>query len=181
MSDLVTSSRDWTEVAGDHRAPGAAAALPDGSGLRVVIVCARFNDLITNQLLDGARRALGSMGVDEVPVAWVPGAYELPLAARVFAARDDVDAVVALGCVIRGDTPHFDYVAGGAAQGLLDASLATGTPVIFGVLTTENLHQALVRADVARMDKGGEAAVAAVEMARLVQRVGSGGPLGDPG
>jgi len=166
-------------MAGDHRAADAALPLPDGSGLRVVIVSARFNDLVTSQLLDGATGALGRMGVTDVAVEWVPGAYELPLAARVLAERDDVDAVVALGCVIRGDTPHFDYVAGGAAQGLLDASLATGTPVIFGVLTTENLHQALLRADPARMDKGGEAAQAAVEMARLVARVSSGGPIGN--
>lgn len=153
-------------------------SLPDGTGLRVAIVSARFNDLVTSQLLHGVRRSLGRMGVTEVVEEWVPGAFELPLAAQALARRDDVDAVVALGCVIRGDTPHFDYVAGGAAEGLLSASLATGVPVIFGVLTTEDLHQALLRADPERMDKGGEAAQAAVEMARLVARVSGGGPLG---
>ncbi len=164
-------------MAGDHRATGTAAPLPDGAGLRVAIVSARFNDLVNAQLLDGARRALDRMGVTEIAEEWVPGAYELPLAAQVLARRDDVDAVVALGCVIRGDTPHFDYVAGGAAEGLLSTSLATGVPVIFGVLTTEDLHQALLRADPERMDKGGEAAQAAVEMALLVARVSGGGPL----
>ena len=165
-------------MAGDHRAEGATNSLPDGTGLRVAIVSARFNELVTAQLLNGARRALLRMGVTEVAEEWVPGAFELPLAAQVLARRDDVDAVVALGCVIRGDTPHFDYVAGGAAEGLLSASLTTEVPVIFGVLTTEDLHQALLRADPERMDKGGEAAQAAVDMARLVARVTSGGPLG---
>lgn len=165
-------------MAGDHRAGGAPAALPDGSGLRVAIVIARFNDLVTSQLLAGATAAFGRLNVSDVAVEWVPGAYELPLAAQALAGRDDVDAVVALGCVIRGDTPHFDYVAGGAADGLLQASLRTGVPVIFGVLTTENLEQSLERADPARMDKGAEAAQAAVEMALLVRRVAGGGPLG---
>lgn len=168
-------------MAGDHRAAGSEPTLPDGAGLRVVIVSARFNDLVTSQLLAGATAALERMGVASVAVEWVPGAFELPLAARVLAERDDVDAVVALGCVIRGDTPHFDYVAGGAAEGLLQASLATGKPVIFGVLTTENLEQSVVRADPAQMDKGGEAAQAAVEMAVLVGRVSGGGPLGTAG
>lgn len=167
-------------MAGDHRAADAPASLPDGTGLRVVVTCARFNDLITSQLLEGARAAFARMGIPEVPVEWVPGAYELPLAAQVLAERADVDAVVALGCVIRGDTPHFDYVAGGAAEGLMEASLATGVPVIFGVLTTEDLEQSLVRADPQQMDKGGEAAQAAVEMALLVARVRGGGPLGTP-
>jgi len=146
----------------------------------VAIVSARFNELVTSQLLAGARRALTRLGVTEVAEEWVPGAFELPLAAQVLARRHDVDAVVALGCVIRGDTPHFDYVAGGAAEGLLAASLDTDVPVIFGVLTTEDLHQALLRADPERMDKGGEAAYAAVEMARLVARVSDDGPLGSP-
>ena len=167
-------------MAGDHRTDATPVALPDGGGLRVAVVCARFNDRITSQLLSGATAAFATMGVTDVAVEWVPGAYELPLAAQVLAGRDDVDAVVAMGCVIRGDTPHFDYVAGGAAEGLMEASLRTGVPVIFGVLTTEDLHQALLRADPAGMDKGGEAAVAAVEMALLVRRVAGGGPLGAP-
>lgn len=165
-------------MAGDHRAPGAVPPDLDGSGVRVAIIVARFNDLVTSHLLSGARAALAQAGVTDVVVEWVPGAFELPLGARALAERDDVDAVVALGCVIRGDTPHFDFVASGAAEGLLSASLATGVPVVFGVLTTESLEQALVRADPARGNKGAEAALTAVEMAQFVRRVTGGGPLG---
>lgn len=165
-------------MAGDHSAGRAPAGDLDGSGLGVAVVCSRFNDLVTGKMLDGALAMLARLGVTDVAVEWVPGAYELALAAEVLAGRDEVDAVIAIGCVIRGDTPHFDYVAGGAADGLLRASLDTGVPVVFGVLTTENLEQALVRCDPTGADKGGEAAATAVEMARLVARVRSGGPLG---
>lgn len=165
-------------MAGDHSAGRAPAPDLNGAGLGVAVVCARFNDLVTGQMLDGALATLARLGVTDVAVEWVPGAYELPLAAAACARRDDVDAVIAIGCVIRGDTPHFDYVAGGAADGLLRASLDTGVPVVFGVLTTENLDQALERCDPAGADKGGEAAETAVEMARLVGRVRGGGPLG---
>ena len=167
-------------MAGDHSVGRAPAELPDGSGLRVALVCAAFNDQVTGQMLDGTVARLLALGVGEADISldWVPGAYELPLGALSLARRPDVDAVIAIGCVIRGDTPHFDYVAGGAAEGLLRASLDSGVPVIFGVLTTENLEQALERSDPARMDKGGEAAEAAVTMARLVSRLGAGGPLG---
>lgn len=167
-------------MAGDHSIGRAPSERPDGTGLRIALVCAAFNDRVTGQMLDGTVERLRSLGVEESDISldWVPGAYELPLAALTMARRDDVDAVIAIGCVIRGDTPHFDYVAGGAAEGLLRATLDTGVPVIFGVLTTENLDQALERSDPSRMDKGGEAADAAVTMARLVERVRSGGPLG---
>ncbi len=163
-------------MAGNHSA-GAPAPRLDGAGIRIAIICARFNDLITSQMLAGVRATLTDLGVAPADVIeeWVPGAYELPLAARWMADRDDVDAVIAIGCVIRGDTPHFDYVAGGAADGLLRASLDTGTPVVFGVLTTETLEQALERSDPQRMDKGGEAALTAVEMVRFVERVA--GPM----
>jgi 6,7-dimethyl-8-ribityllumazine synthase len=166
-------------VAGNHSAGRAPQGTPDGSGVRVAVVCARFNDLITGRMLDGVGNALAAMGVasDDIAIEWVPGAYELPLAAHALARRDDVDAVIALGCVIRGDTPHFDYVAGGAADGLLRTSLDTGVPVVFGVLTTENLEQAMERSEVGGADKGAEAAVTAVEMVRLLQRVTGGGPL----
>jgi len=137
---------------------------------RVVIVAARFNAVLVDQLVAGATQAWVKHG--GVParllVERVPGAFELPLAAQEFAKRGGVDAIVALGCVIRGDTPHFDYVAGECARGLMDAGLSTGVPVIFGVLTTESQAQAEERADVARMNKGGESMEAALEMIQLL-------------
>jgi 6,7-dimethyl-8-ribityllumazine synthase len=147
----------------------------DAVRLRVAIVAARFNATLVDQLIDGARRAFGAHGGREAGliVERVPGAFELPLAAKMFAASGAVDAVVALGCVIRGDTPHFDYVAGECARGLMDAGLSTGVPVIFGVLTTENLAQAEERADPARMNKGRESMEAALEMIQLLSPAGS--------
>jgi 6,7-dimethyl-8-ribityllumazine synthase len=137
---------------------------------RVVVIAARFNAPLVDQLIDGASRAWARHGGDPARLLLerVPGAFELPLAAKMFAASGGVDAVVALGCVIRGDTPHFDYVAGECARGLMDAGLATGVPVIFGVLTTETLAQAQERADVGRMNKGGESLEAALEMIQLL-------------
>ena len=148
----------------------------DGTGMRVAIVCGRFNDLITNRLLDGAVGALGVHGVseDDVSVAWVPGAFEIPLAAKAFAQRGDVDAVITLGAVIRGDTAHFEYVAGPCAEGIQQAALETGVPIVFGVLTTENLEQALVRSEPEGDNKGEEAAATAIEMADLLRRVAEG-------
>ena len=142
----------------------------DARARRVVLVAARFNATLVDQLIAGARQAWSEHGgVDSaLLVERVPGAFELPLAAKMFAASGRVDAVVALGCVIRGDTPHFDYVAGECARGLMDAGLATGVPVIFGVLTTENQSQAEERADVARMNKGRESLEAALEMIHLL-------------
>lgn len=148
----------------------------DGSGMRIAIVCGRFNDLITTRLLDGALGALGVHGVAEadVSVAWVPGAFEIPLAAKAFAQRDDVDAVITLGAVIRGDTSHFEYVAGPCAEGIQSAALETGVPIVFGVLTTENLEQALVRSEPEGDNKGEEAAATAIEMVDLLRRVAAG-------
>src|SRR5690349_22193565 len=142
----------------------------DAASRRVVIIAARFNATLVDQLIDGARAAWRELGGDDsrLLVERVPGAFELPLAAKLFAASGGVDAVVALGCVIRGDTPHFDYVAGECARGLMDAGLSTGVPVIFGVLTTENQAQAEERADVARMNKGRESMEAALEMIALL-------------
>jgi 6,7-dimethyl-8-ribityllumazine synthase len=142
----------------------------DASRRRVVIVAARFNAGLVDQLVTGATQAWREHGgdVSRLLIERVPGAFELPLAARMFAARGGVDAVVALGCVIRGDTPHFDYVAGECARGLMDAGLSTGVPVIFGVLTTETQAQAEERADPARMNKGRESMEAALEMIRLL-------------
>jgi 6,7-dimethyl-8-ribityllumazine synthase len=146
----------------------------DGLGLRVAIACARFNDHITVRLLDGARRGLAECKVDESDVTevWVPGAFELPLVAKAFAESGAVDAVICLGCVIRGETAHFEHVAGQAAAGIQRAGLDTGVPIIFGVLTTENLDQALARSDVAGGENAGEeGARTAVEMARLIAQI----------
>lgn len=141
-----------------------ATALPDGRGKRVAIVSARFYERIADWLEDGAQRALRRCGVEmeNVTLARVPGCFELPLAAQRFAKSGRCDAIVALGAVVRGETPHFDYVAGECARGLMDVQLATGIPIGFGVLTTETLAQAERRADPARGDKGFGAAVAAV-------------------
>jgi 6,7-dimethyl-8-ribityllumazine synthase len=148
----------------------ATAQTFDARQRRVVIIAARFNASLVDQLVDGATQAWRAHGGDpaRLLVERVPGAFELPLAAKMFAASGAVEAVVALGCVIRGDTPHFDYVAGECARGLMDAGLATGIPVIFGVLTTETLAQAEERADTTRMNKGRESMEAALEMIQLL-------------
>jgi 6,7-dimethyl-8-ribityllumazine synthase len=147
-----------------------AAQTFDASRRRVVLIAARFNAALVDQLIAGARQAWRDHGGEDgrLLLERVPGAFELPLAAKMFAASGGVDAVVALGCVIRGDTPHFDYVAGECARGLMDAGLQTGVPVIFGVLTTENLAQAEERADSKRMNKGRESLEAALEMIQLL-------------
>ena len=146
----------------------------DGSGLRIGIVAARFNDSIVVQMLDGIRTRLSALGVadEDISLAWVAGAFEIPLAARAMAASGDVDAVVCLGCVIRGETPHFDYVAGEAAAGIQRVGLDTGVPTVFGVLTTDDLAQAVERAAVDRGDKGADCADAAVELVQLLRRLG---------
>ena len=141
----------------------------DARGLRVAIVCARFNDFIVGSLLRGAREAWSAHGGEpgDLLVARVPGAFELPVAAKRLAASGRYSAVVALGCVIRGDTAHFDFVAGEAARGISQAALDTGVPVVFWVLTVENVEQALERAATTRMNKGGESMDVAIEMANL--------------
>jgi len=143
----------------------------DARSLRVAIVCARFNDVIVSQLLEGARAAWVRHGgsPDALIEYRVPGAFELPLACQQIALTGRAHAVVALGCVIRGDTPHFDYVAGESARGLMNAGLSTALPIIFGVLTVDNRAQAEERADPARMNKGGEALEAALEMIQLLR------------
>ena len=134
-------------------------------GINVGILCGRFNDLITDRLLDGAIDSLRRLGVDEdnISVAWVPGAFEAPVVARAMAERSDVDGVICLGAVIRGATSHYDFVAGQAAAGLQRVALDTGKPVIFGILTTDTLEQALDRAGAKVGNKGAEAAVTLVE------------------
>ncbi len=141
----------------------------DASGLRFAVVVSRFNHLISARLLDGALDELRRRGAadDDVHVAWVPGAYEIPLAARTLAASGRYDAVVTLGVVIRGGTPHFDYVCRAATDGVLEAARVTGVPVTFGVLTCDDVDQALARAPEGEGNKGREVALAAVEMARL--------------
>jgi len=142
----------------------------DGTGLRLGIVVARFNEIVTTALLDGAVRAFAHAGVadDDVTVAWVPGAFEIPVVARRFALAG-VDAVVCLGAVIRGETAHFDLVANEAARGIADVTRETGVPCIFEVLATEDLAQAQARAGGAHGNKGWEAAMAALEMARVLR------------
>lgn len=143
-------------------------------GVRVALVATRFNQPVVDQLVDGARAALLRHGVGEkdVHAVRVPGAWELPLAVAHLVDSDDFDAVVALGCVIRGDTPHFDYVCRAVTDGLRQIQLETGTPIGFGLLTTEDRAQAEERADPERGDKGREAAVAALEMVELIKKLG---------
>jgi 6,7-dimethyl-8-ribityllumazine synthase len=150
------------------------AALPgdrSGRGVRFGVACARFNGGITWRLLEGTLAALDEHGVDrsDVKVAWVPGAFELPLVARAFASGGAVDAVVCLGAVIRGETGHYDVVAGQCAAGIQRVQLETGVPVAFGVLTTDTVGQALARSEPDPSNKGREAALTALEMSRLVR------------
>jgi 6,7-dimethyl-8-ribityllumazine synthase len=151
----------------------------DASGMRFAIAVARFNRDVTEPLLDGARRTLEKYGADDVDVVWVPGAFELPLIAQRLATSGRSDAVICIGAVVRGDTPHFDYVAGECAAGIQRAALDTGTPIVFGVLTTDDLEQAMVRTGGSgghtegspSENKGAEAARTAVEMVALTRRV----------
>lgn len=149
-----------------------------GDGLRVALVCSRFNELVTERLLAGAHDGLLRHGVDEssITLAWVPGAFELPLAALRLAGSGEYDAVVCLGAVIRGATAHFDHVAGQCAAGMQRAQLDTGVPVIFGVLTTDTVEQALDRAGGKSGNKGFDAAAAAIEMADLLRQLPKPGP-----
>jgi 6,7-dimethyl-8-ribityllumazine synthase len=143
----------------------------DGAGLSIAIVLSRFNREIGERLLEGARRALLSAGVrpEQIDEARVPGAFELPWTARRMARSARYDAIVCLGAVVRGGTPHFDFVAGEAARGIARASEDTGVPVLFGVLTTDTMEQAMDRSGGAMGNRGADAALAAVEMARLAR------------
>lgn len=142
-----------------------------GEGLKVGIAISRFNEFITSKLLAGALDALKRHGVaeDDVTVAWVPGAFEIPFVTRQLAQSKQFDAVIALGAVIRGSTPHFDYVAGEVAKGVANVGLAGDTPVIFGVLTTDTIEQAIERAGTKAGNKGWDAAASAIEMANLTR------------
>jgi 6,7-dimethyl-8-ribityllumazine synthase len=145
----------------------------DAKGLRVAIVVSRFNSFITDRLLDGALDALGRNGADlnRVQVIRVPGAWEMPIIASELAKQKLYDVVICLGAVIRGDTPHFDYVAGNAASGLANVSVETGVPVSFGVLTTNTLEQAIDRAGAKSGNKGFDAAMTAIEMVNLIRNL----------
>ena len=144
----------------------------DATGMRIAIVVSRFNDIISTRLLHGAVEALRDHGVaGDIDVVWVPGAFEIPIAARELAQLGAVDAVVCLGAVIRGDTAHFDYVAGEAAQGIASVHATTGVPATFGVLTVDTVEQASDRAGGKHGNKGAEAAVTAIEMVSLLREL----------
>ena len=147
---------------------------PEAAGMRVAIVAGRFNDDITKLLLEGAQAELAEHGLDpdSVPLVWVPGAFEIPLVAKQLVESGELDAVICLGAVIRGDTPHFDFVAGECASGISRVALDTGVPIVFGVLTTDDLDQALARAGGTEGNKGAEAAATAVEMVDLLRQLG---------
>lgn len=146
----------------------------DAAGLRFAVVVARFNDFITTRLLAGAREALAAAGVadEAIDVVWVPGAFEVAAAAQHVAGTRGVAAVVCLGCVIRGGTPHFDYICSAAAHGVTQAASLTGVPMAFGILTTDSVEQAVERAGPGPANKGYEAAVAAIEMASVFRALG---------
>ena len=156
-------------MAGSKKTPDAPL---DASTLRIAVVVATFNNDITLRLLEGARECLAKHGVPDGSITEqrVPGAFELPLAAQVLARSGDYDAIVALGCVIRGGTPHFEYVSQGATYGLQRVALDTGVPVAFGVLTTDDLAQAEARAGGEQGNKGFDAAQTAIEMALLLPK-----------
>ena len=144
----------------------------EGRGMKIGVVAGRFNEFITSKLLSGAMDALKRHGVDEknIDTVMVPGAFEIPLAARKMAAAD-YDAVICLGAVIRGATPHFEYVAAEVAKGVAQVGLQSGKPVIFGVVTTDNIEQAIERAGAKSGNKGWDAAVSAIEMVNLLKEL----------
>jgi 6,7-dimethyl-8-ribityllumazine synthase len=160
-------------MAGDHQHPDVPVPALDGRGLKVAVLVARWNSEITLRLLDGVRRGLADAGVadDDVVVEWLPGAFELPLGAKAWAESGRVDAVVCLGCVIRGETTHYESVAGECAAGIQRVQLDTGVPVAFSALTVENLDQALARSEgPGGHNVGEDGAQVVVEMAALVRR-----------
>jgi 6,7-dimethyl-8-ribityllumazine synthase len=145
-----------------------------GEGLRFGVVVSRFNEFITQKLLQGARDALLRHGVGEadIEVAWVPGSFEIPLAAKKLAESQKYDAVICLGAVIRGGTPHFDYVAAEVSKGIAKVGLDAGLPVVFGIITAETIEQAIERAGTKMGNRGFEAAEHAIEMANLLKSLG---------
>ncbi|MBI3648163.1 MAG: 6,7-dimethyl-8-ribityllumazine synthase [Actinobacteria bacterium] len=150
---------------------------PDGRGRRIAVVASRFNEVVTGKLVAACLETLRAAGLDEedVDLAWVPGAFEIPLVARRMAESLSYDAVICLGAVVRGDTAHFELVANEAARGIREAARDSGVPVVFEVLATEDLRQALERAGGAHGNKGRDAALAALEMASLLDKIAKGG------
>ncbi|WP_227763933.1 6,7-dimethyl-8-ribityllumazine synthase [Zhaonella formicivorans] len=144
-----------------------------GTGLKFCIVASRFNEFITNKLIEGAVDSLHRHGVreEDITLVWVPGAFEIPIAAKKAAGSPDYDAVICLGAVIRGATPHFDYVSAEVSKGIAHVGLDTGKPVIFGVLTTDTIEQAIERAGTKAGNKGWDAALTAIEMANLFKNI----------
>lgn len=145
-----------------------------GEGLKIAIVVSRFNDFISNRLLDGALDALHRHGAaeEDIAVVKVPGSFEIPYVARKLAMRKEHDAIICLGAVIRGATPHYEYIASEVAKGVATTALESGVPVLFGVLTTDNIEQAIERAGTKVGNKGYDAAIAAMEMANLYRDLG---------
>jgi 6,7-dimethyl-8-ribityllumazine synthase len=145
-----------------------------GKGLKFGIVVARFNEFFSGKLLEGAKDALTRHGVvdTDIEIAWTPGSFEIPLVAQKMAESKKYNAVICLGAVIRGGTPHFDYIAAEVSKGIAHAGLSTGVPVIFGVITTDTLEQAIERSGTKSGNKGFDAAVTAIEMANLVKTLG---------
>jgi 6,7-dimethyl-8-ribityllumazine synthase len=145
-----------------------------GKGLKIGVVISRFNEFFSGKLLDGAKDALTRHGVAEtdIDVAWTPGSFEIPLIAQKLAESKKYNAVICLGAIIKGGTPHNEYIASEATKGVASAGLKTGVPVIFGILTTDNLEQAIERSGTKAGNKGFDAAVAAIEMANLVKALG---------
>ncbi|MGI5891650.1 MAG: 6,7-dimethyl-8-ribityllumazine synthase [Bacillota bacterium] len=142
-------------------------------GMKTAIIAGRFNEFITGKLLSGAVDALERHGhnTDDIDVIWVPGAFEIPLVAQKLAARADYDAIICLGAVIRGATPHFEYVSSEVAKGIASVGLASGKPIIFGVITADNIEQAIERAGTKAGNKGWDAALSAIEMANLLKNI----------
>lgn len=154
--------------------PKMIEGLLQAQGMRFALVVGRFNDFIGAKLVEGALDTLKRHGAndEDIAIAWVPGAFEIPLAARKLAVSGKYDAVITLGAVIRGSTPHFDYVAAEVSKGVAHVGLETGLPVIFGVLTTDSIEQAIERAGTKAGNKGADAALAAIEMVDLLRKIG---------
>jgi 6,7-dimethyl-8-ribityllumazine synthase len=154
--------------------PKMIEGLLQAQGMRFALVVGRFNDFIGGKLVEGALDTLKRHGAsdEDIAIAWVPGAFEIPLAARKLAVSGMYDAVITLGAVIRGSTPHFDYVAAEVSKGVAHVGLETGLPVIFGVLTTDSIEQAIERAGTKAGNKGSDAALAAIEMVDLLRKIG---------
>ncbi len=173
QTDLPADAKERAALRVGASLDGAALAADAAIGLRIAFACAEFNGGITNRLLTGALDALETAGGDlsGAVVTWVPGAFELPLVAQRLAASEVIDAVVCLGAVIRGETGHYEFVAGECASGLQRVQLDTGKPVVFGVLTTESVEQALARSEPGETNKGGEAVHAALRTAAVLSAV----------